>query len=206
MLDQVDAAFFTAIERAGLPTTRSPAATSRMTTVPAPVSAPSPIVTGATSELFEPIMDVAAPDRGRVLVHAVVVAGDRARTDVGVFADRGIAQIRQVVGLHAVGQPRVLQLHVVADAHVGTQDVAAAQVRERPDRRARADRGIEDDAFGHADIVVQKRALLQTAVRSERAYVRPAASCRRSTCWGRRSYRRRSPIPARDRSSRDRRS
>jgi len=31
------------------------AATSRITTVPAPVEAPSPIVTGATSELFEPM-------------------------------------------------------------------------------------------------------------------------------------------------------
>ena len=41
--------------RAGLPATRSPGATSRVTTEPAPVSAPSPIETGATSDELEPM-------------------------------------------------------------------------------------------------------------------------------------------------------
>src|SRR5580692_2112761 len=46
---------FFCIGRAGLPATRSPSPTSRVTTEPAPVSAPSPTCTGATSEVFEPI-------------------------------------------------------------------------------------------------------------------------------------------------------
>jgi len=45
--------FFTS-GRAGFPTTRSPSPTSRITTAPAPVCAPAPIRTGATSEEFDP--------------------------------------------------------------------------------------------------------------------------------------------------------
>lgn len=41
---------------AGLPATRSPGATSLVTTLEAPVSAPSPTRTGATSDVFEPIL------------------------------------------------------------------------------------------------------------------------------------------------------
>ncbi len=44
----------------GFPTTRSCGATSRTTTEPAPVSARSPIESGATSEEFEP-MNASAP-------------------------------------------------------------------------------------------------------------------------------------------------
>lgn len=40
---------------AGTPATRSPAPTSCVTTEPAPVSAPSPTSTGATSVEFDPI-------------------------------------------------------------------------------------------------------------------------------------------------------
>ncbi len=47
--------FFGGKGRAGFPATRSPFLTSFVTTEPAPVSAPSPIVTGATSDVFEPI-------------------------------------------------------------------------------------------------------------------------------------------------------
>ena len=49
--------FFFTMGRAGTPTTTSPAATSRwrVTTAPAPVVAPSPIVTGATSTVPLPM-------------------------------------------------------------------------------------------------------------------------------------------------------
>src|SRR5690606_21470245 len=44
-----------AIGRAGMPTTTDPAATSLVTTLPAPVLAPSATVTGATSTVSEPM-------------------------------------------------------------------------------------------------------------------------------------------------------
>lgn len=47
--------YFGGSTRAGLPTTRVPAGTSRKTTVPAPVAAPSPMASGATSDELEPM-------------------------------------------------------------------------------------------------------------------------------------------------------
>src|SRR5579864_8774384 len=46
---------FFGIGRAGTPATCSPGGTSRVTTDPAPVFAPAPIFTGATSDEFEPM-------------------------------------------------------------------------------------------------------------------------------------------------------
>ena len=105
--------FFFGSGRAGFPATRSPAGTSLVTTEPAPVSAPSPTFTGATSDVFEPIDDVAADDR-LVLLLAVEVAGDRPGADVGILADRRIAEIREVADLHAARQARLLDFDEVA--------------------------------------------------------------------------------------------
>jgi hydroxymethylpyrimidine/phosphomethylpyrimidine kinase len=59
-----------------------------------------------------------------VLVDAVVVAGDDSGADVGLFADLGVAQICEVVGLRALAQPDLLGLNKVA--HMGVfADLAA---------------------------------------------------------------------------------
>ena len=61
-----------------LDTASAPGGTSRRTTVPAPVAAPSPISTGATNVLLDAGPGVPA-DGGAVLGDAVVVGEDRAR-------------------------------------------------------------------------------------------------------------------------------
>ena len=76
------------------------ASTSLVITDPAPTIAPAPIVTGATSALFEP-MKAPAPIDGAIFEEAVVIAGDRARADIGARADVGVADVGQMVGLGA---------------------------------------------------------------------------------------------------------
>ena len=50
-----------------------------------------------------------------VLVHAVVVAGDRAGADVDVCADRRVAEVGQVIDLRPGAERGLLQLDEVAD-------------------------------------------------------------------------------------------
>ncbi len=101
--------------------------------------------------------------------HAVVVAGDGARADVGARTDVGIADVGQMVDLGTGGDLRVLDLYEVADVHVLGQfrartqagvgaddrparDVAPLEVAERADAGPGFDRdaGTEDDVrFDH---------------------------------------------------------
>ena len=118
-----------------------------------------------------------------MLVHAVIIAGNRACADIGVRADGCIADIGQVVRLAAVPDGAVFHFHEIADVHVVRQfgvraqariraDVRMAangavfQMRKRMDNRARADNGI----FNHAvradgNAVAQHHAAFQNAVR-----------------------------------------
>ena len=109
-------------------------------TLPAATSAPSPIVTGATSAVFEP-MKAPAPIVVRYLLNAVVIAGDRAGADIGAGADVAVADIGEVVGLGAGAEPGGLDLDEIADMHVCLEHRAGAQPGKRPDDRARPDLG-----------------------------------------------------------------
>ena len=76
------------------------AGTSPVMTLPAATKAPSPIVTGATSDDVGADEHVRA-DLGAVLVDAVVIAGDGAGADIGARADACVADIGEVIGLDA---------------------------------------------------------------------------------------------------------
>lgn len=89
--------------------------------------------------------DVAPDDRG-VLLLSVEVAGDRPGADVGLFADRRVAEVRQVANLHAARQLRLLDLHEVPDVDAVSKVRLAAHVREWPDRNVVADGRIGDHA------------------------------------------------------------
>ena len=77
-----------------------------------------------------------------VLGCAVVVAGDGAGADVDIRADRGIAEIGQVVGLGARAERRLLELDEVADVRLLADVGVRPQVRERADARAGCDASI----------------------------------------------------------------
>src|SRR5262249_36885144 len=81
----------------------------------------------------------AVADHRAVLAEAVVVAGDRARTDVAVAADGRVADVREVVRLGAGADLRLLHLDEVADVDALVQDRAGPELRERSDDRAGAD-------------------------------------------------------------------
>uniref|UniRef100_A0A914YBS6 Uncharacterized protein n=1 Tax=Panagrolaimus superbus TaxID=310955 RepID=A0A914YBS6_9BILA len=73
-------------------------------------------------------------DGGGRLVHAVVVAGDGAGTDVHPAADHRITQIGEVIGLAADTEGDLLGLDEVADVHAIGQHGTWAQARERTDQ------------------------------------------------------------------------
>src|SRR5215472_6098351 len=87
-------------------------------------------------------------DVGEVLVEAVVVAEDRARTDVGAFTHPSIADVGQVVGLGSRLHGGVLHLNEVADVRAGADVGPRAQASEGPNPRAPADAGADDMAIG----------------------------------------------------------
>src|SRR5215472_4582097 len=78
---------------------------------------------------------------GAVLVRAVVVAHDCARTDVNVLPDLAVADIGQMVGLGALADAARLHFDEIADVHLGRQPRAraGAGARVRADAAVRAD-------------------------------------------------------------------
>ena len=131
--------------RAGTPTASLPAGTSWVTTAPAPVLAPSPTSTGATSIVSTP-RNAPSPIVVAVLARAVVVGGDRAGADVDALADLGVAEVAHVVLLRAGAEARVLELGEVADLGAAPDDAARPEVAERPDGRLVLDGRPLDDA------------------------------------------------------------
>ena len=77
-------------------------------------------------------------DLGAVLGNPVIVAGDRAGTDVGSRTNRGVADIAEMIGLGAGLDHRFLDLHEVADVHVRFEPRPGAQPGIGTNRRALA--------------------------------------------------------------------
>ena len=82
-------------------------------TDPAPTKPSSSITTGATRVLFEPTKN-AIPKSGGVLVSTIVIAGNRARTDIGASADIGITQIGQMIRLTALTHLCIFSFNKIA--------------------------------------------------------------------------------------------
>src|SRR5262249_34036037 len=96
----------------------------------------------------------ARADHRAVLVKTVVIAGDRAGTDIGFGADIAVTEIGQVVGFGAGAEPGRLDLDKIADMDVAFEHRAGAQPRIRPDDRTFGDsRAIEMREGSDADIV-----------------------------------------------------
>src|ERR1700694_1238497 len=96
--------------------------------------------------IVRPDEDVGA-DLGAVLLHAVVVAGDRAGAVVGARTDARIADVGQVIRLDVVGELRLLDLDEISDAHAIADHVSVAEVRERSDADIVADARRDHDAL-----------------------------------------------------------
>ena len=84
-------------------------------------------------------------DRRRVLLFAVVVAGDGAGADVGARAHRRVAQIGQVLRLGTWPRVDFLTSTKLPTRAVGRDHRAHTQMRKRADRCTRADLTIGDD-------------------------------------------------------------
>ena len=80
-------------------------------------------------------------DHGLVLVNTIVVRGDVAAADVGVFPDDRIARVAEVGQLGAVTDLDVLCFVERADLAVFAEHGVFAEVAERPNGRAGADAG-----------------------------------------------------------------
>ena len=147
--------------RAGTPATVSPGATSRVTTAPAPTSAPSPMVDAAEDDAPEPSdarashdASAAASSRPRACSAPVAVRGARALV---VDEHHAVADEHLVLDLDALADERVA-LDLAARADAG----AALDLDERPDPRLVADpaavevgEGVDDDVVAELDVVDQ---------------------------------------------------
>jgi len=71
-------------------------------------------------------------DLGLVLPRSVVVAGNRARTDIGALTQLGVADVAEVMLLHARVDPAGLDLCEVADLRLSPDRRPGSQMRHRP--------------------------------------------------------------------------
>ena len=74
-----------------------------------------------------------AADFSAVFGGTVVITGDGARADIGVGADRGVAEISQVIGFGAGFDHRFLDLDEIANARAFAEAGARTKPREWPD-------------------------------------------------------------------------
>src|SRR5258708_8291337 len=97
----------------------------------------------------------AAADPRPVLGAAVVVGRDRARAEVRVVTDVGVADVGQVRHLGAGADVGILDLDERARLGALAQQRARPQVGERPDRRAIAALAFEQIGVRHADPIAE---------------------------------------------------
>src|SRR5437016_12689396 len=67
-------------------------------------------------------------DDGDVLIYAIVIAGNRARSYIYPITDLGVTQVGEMVGLGAPAQPCLLGLNKVADVRSFPDLAAGAQM------------------------------------------------------------------------------
>ena len=98
-------------------------------------------------------------DHRRVLLDAVVVAGNGAGADVDALADRRVAEVRQMIGLGLRPERRLLQLDEVADVRVRrpppTPDADARTARCA--RRASTRESTSNAVIENRDVVANRR-------------------------------------------------
>src|SRR5579862_2128892 len=85
-------------------------------------------------------------DDGFVFAHAVVVASDRARTDVHFLTDFGVSQISQMVGFRTFAQAGLLEFGEIADVRLFANFAARTQVAVGAEGRAGSDHRVFEDA------------------------------------------------------------
>ena len=119
-------------------TASATAGTSLVMVEPAATKASSAIRSGATRFALQP-MKARGSDLGAVLGDAVVVHDDRAAAEAGALAHVGVADVREMIGLHAVAEHAVLDLDEVPDPD------GASQARAGPQVGVGADHGVIPD-------------------------------------------------------------
>src|SRR5690606_31249666 len=94
------------------------------------------------------------PYLGAIFPDAVIIAGDRARADIGARADAGIADIAEVVHLGPRRDVGILDLAEIADLRLVPHHRARTKARKWPDRGARPENcafemaeGVDDGAI-----------------------------------------------------------
>src|ERR1700687_4071231 len=93
-------------------------------------------------------------DHCLMFVHAVVIAGDRARADVYAFSDFRVAEIAEMVRLRTLAQLDFLGLDKVSHASTLAHITSGAQMRVRSEDTSRADARIfHDRPLLHCDTV-----------------------------------------------------
>ena len=103
-------------------------------------------------------------DDGLMFFRAVIVAGDHAGADIGLFAYRGVADIAQVAGLAARSYRRLFNFNKIPDPHIVSQRRIRAQARKRADAATGADDGLVDQGIGQDLHIIANQRVLEITV------------------------------------------
>jgi len=102
-------------------------------------------------------------------VEAVVIAGNRARTDVALRPNLRVAQVREMHGFGAFADGAFLEFHEIADTGTGFQVIVRPQSGERADNDAVIEAALRYHAMRLDGYVVAKDGIRQDAARSNDA-------------------------------------
>src|SRR5439155_22567375 len=84
------------------------------------------------------------PDRRRILVEAVVIAGNRARADIALRSDLRIPQVGEVHGFRAFADGAFFEFDKIADTRTGFQVIVRPQSREGANNHAVIEAALRD--------------------------------------------------------------
>src|SRR5437879_2511462 len=107
-----------------------------------------------------------APDRGGMLMKAVVIAGDRAGADIALRSDLGIAEVREVHGFCAFADRALFEFDEIADARASFQVIVWAKPRKWTNDDAVVEPALRHHAMRLDGYIVSKNGVSENAARS----------------------------------------
>src|SRR5260370_1568813 len=109
------------------------------------------------------------PDRRRILMEAIIIAGNRARADVALRSDFRVAQVREVHGFGAFTDGAIFKFNEITDTRAGLQVIVRAKEGKRTNDDVVVEAALRYHAVWLDGDVVAEDCVRQYATRSNGA-------------------------------------
>src|SRR5260370_15502444 len=109
------------------------------------------------------------PDRRRILMEAIIIAGNRARADVALRSDFRVAQVREVHGFGAFADGAIFKFNEITDSRAGLQVIVRAKPRKGTNDDAVVEAALSHHPVWLASDVVAEGCVSPSATRSDRS-------------------------------------